>query len=98
MLDSFLSNRYDSYKSLVESVGEDVVRDRFNDLYDRMVKFLKSQKIIDKTRISDTILGHVLLNYFDDIARLKDYHQIKLASDVKIHAYTASWIARCKPI
>ena len=44
------------------------------------------------------LLFEVVLNYFADIRRIKDFHEHNRANAVKIAAYTAYWIARIKPI
>ena|SRR3990172_8127988 len=48
--------------------------------------------------LNEDLLFDVVLNYFADIDRLKRFHSLKRANKVKIAAYTASWLARIKPI
>ncbi|MBF0378095.1 MAG: hypothetical protein HQK72_11515 [Desulfamplus sp.] len=41
----------------------------------------------------------MVVSYFDDIDRIKEYHSsIKLADKHKIAAFTAKWIVNMKPI
>lgn len=40
----------------------------------------------------------VLLDYFADIFRLKDFHDIEKVRTEKIFAYTIAWIIRRKPL
>lgn len=47
---------------------------------------------------NDRILFHVLLDYFSDIRRLKEFHGIELVRTDKIFAYTIKWILKRKPL
>ncbi|MBF0228110.1 MAG: hypothetical protein HQK63_00720 [Desulfamplus sp.] len=62
--------------------------------------FSEHQKIIKETTFIDpSIICNVVSCYFDDIDRLKHYHnQMKLADFHKVAAYTAKWIIFLKPI
>ncbi len=44
------------------------------------------------------LLFEVVLNYFADIQRLKEFHEIERVNSEKIAAYTAFWLLRIKPI
>lgn len=44
------------------------------------------------------MLKHVLIDYFVDIDRLKDFSKIKKANDSKIYAYICFWLLRHKPL
>jgi hypothetical protein len=48
--------------------------------------------------VDDNILCHLVLDYFADIQRLKDFHGISNANKIKIVAYTSYWLCRRKPI
>jgi hypothetical protein len=44
------------------------------------------------------LLFEVVLNYYADIHRIKEFHEIERANTEKISAYIAYWILRIKPI
>jgi hypothetical protein len=48
--------------------------------------------------MSMDLLFEVVLNYFADIYRIKEFHGIKKVNNEKIAAYTAFWLLRIKPI
>ena len=87
-----------SYKYLLDSFGEERIVDRFNWLYDLIHNYLKSENAEDYTYLSETILQHVIVDYFVDIDRLKSFHEIETTNKTKIYAYIVFWVLRHKPI
>ena len=47
---------------------------------------------------NERILMQVILDYFMDVMRLKEFHSIERIRTEKLFAYTISWIVRRKPI
>lgn len=43
-------------------------------------------------------MNQAVVDYFADIHRLKHFHHIEAINYLKIHAYTAYWILRRKPL
>lgn len=41
---------------------------------------------------------NVLIDYYSDIYRLKEFHDIELVRTEKIIAYTVAWIIKRKPL
>ena len=54
-----------------------------------------STKHLDVNR---TVLHNVVVSYFDDVNRHKDYHGTTRVDDAKQAAYTMKWIAKLRPI
>ena len=48
--------------------------------------------------IAESVLNQAVVDYFADIHRLKNFHHIEAVNYLKIHAYTAYWILRRKPL
>ena len=63
-----------------------------------MSDFIEADQNHDKVIISSDILNHVIVDYFVDIDRLKDFQNIDKVHDSKIYAYLSFWILRHKPI
>jgi hypothetical protein len=89
---------YKNYAASGENTSVDIFRDRTNALNERMESFIQTQGYTGKAEVSGTNLAYALLAYFDDIERIKIFHQINLVNEIKIHAYTAFWLLRKKPI
>ena len=71
---------------------------RFNSLVE-MYEHLKSSMDINNTVFMNYDLLHeVLVSYFLDIIRLKDFHNCKKINFVKIAGYMVFWIAKLRPI
>ena len=67
-------------------------------LYDKIQKYIDERSIQDEVCINADILGQVVMDYFTDIYRLKQFHGIEHVNITKIISYEVFWILRRKPI
>lgn len=95
-MDSNMKN--DTYGFIVDYFTEEKIQSRYAWLYNLMQTYLEAEKIQDKVYISEDILNHVIIDYFVDIYRLKEFQNIETTHDSKIYAYLISWILRHKPL
>jgi len=86
------------YSDVLSSFGKDKIEERYISLYEYLESFIKRHKFEGKIHIADSILNQVVIDYFADIHRLKNFHHIEAINYIKIHAYTAYWILRRKPL
>lgn len=63
-----------------------------------MNSFIERKGYKDKVIISTGLLNQMIVDYFTDIHRLKDFHDIEYVNYIKIHAYSAYWMLKRKPI
>lgn len=97
-MDKAEENKSDSYIDLVKKVGNGEVSGLY-DWADNVLKdFIIKKKYQDKAIISDDILKHVIIDYFVDIDRLKEFQNIKEVHTSKIYAYFGFWVLRHKPL
>lgn len=87
-----------NYSEMVKNIGEDKFLSRFEDLLKTAQEFIVSAGYAETVYCNERILMQVLLDYFSDIERLKDFHDIDKIRTEKIFAYTISWIIRRKPL
>lgn len=87
-----------SYAGLIEKFTEEKIINRYEHIYDVMRDFIIQKQYTDKAVISQVNLNHMIIDYFVDIDRLKEFQDIKLINDAKIYAYTSFWLLRHKPI
>lgn len=87
-----------SYDGIIAYFSEETIRDRYAYLYDKMQAYIVEIKQEDSLYINESILQQVILDYFADIYRLKNFHKIEHANITKIIAYEIFWILRRKPI
>lgn len=93
------SEKEQTYQRLVEEiVGKAEFEDRFKWMKDAAEDFLEQAGYAQNVACNDRILLHVLLDYYSDIQRLKDFHGIERVRTDKIFAYTIKWILRRKPL
>lgn len=86
------------YSELVDAFGANKIEERYSTLYEYLETFIKRHEYSDKVVIADSVLNQVVVDYFADIYRLKEFHKIEHINFLKIHAYTAYWILRRKPL
>ena len=86
-MDNTRTNITDNYQYLVERFGEERISSRYEWLYGMMEDFVEFSQNTDRVIISSDILNHVIVDYFVDIDRLKDFQRIEKVHDSKIYAY-----------
>lgn len=91
-------NENDNYEYLIKRFGENKISSRYEWVYGLMEDFIKINQMENQVRISKEILNHVIVDYFVDIARLKEFQNIKKTHETKIYAYLTFWIVRHKPL
>lgn len=91
-------SRSKTYGFIVEYFKEEKIRSRYAWVYDLMQKYIETEKLQECVHISEDILNHVIIDYFVDIYRLKEFQDIETTHDSKIYAYLIFWIIRHKPL
>lgn len=90
-------SNYD-YEEILKHFGKEKIMDRYNTLENYINIFIERKNYQDKVKISYGLLNQAIIDYFADIDRLKNFHRIDKINYVKIHAYSAYWLLRRKPI
>lgn len=86
------------YVELFEKVGKQNFNNRFQEISHHIEAFLEEAGYDQNVVCNNRILYHVLLDYYSDIMRLKDFHDIIRTKTDKVMAYLIYWILRRKPI
>mgnify|MGYP001135166505 CR=1 FL=1 len=86
------------YRELIDEVGVDKFRERFEELQKTAMEFIEMAGFSETAYCNERILMQVILDYFMDVMRLKEFHSIERIRTEKLFAYTISWIVRRKPI
>jgi hypothetical protein len=87
-----------SYSEVLNYFGETKITDRYKFLYDKMQEYIHVRGLEDKLYIQENILQQVVMDYFTDIYRLKEFHKLSRANITKIVSYESYWILRRKPL
>ena len=82
---SYLSSKYDI-------VG------RYKALLDRIQSAIEGMELQDEVHVNEDLLGEVVIDYFEDIDRLKEFEEIDRTKTSKICAYETYWLVKRKPI
>lgn len=82
-----------------ENKGEDIIKARYVSMEKRALAFLAESKLENSVYLHHGILNIVMLDYFADIARLKDFEDgLERTNKNKITAYMSYWWLRRKPL
>ena len=96
-----IGSEYRQYKDLIELIGLEKIESRYQFLYDEIIKFIacfERENIEQKIRINERVLMHSVLEYFEDILKVKSAHDLSHPNSPKVIAYTAYWLLRRHPI
>lgn len=94
-----LTFEYLSCEDLIKEFGEGKLRERYNSVYDAANSFLISNNLSDIAYINKSSLANVIVDYFNDIKRIKSFHKkIEKVNSQKVIAYLSYWFLRRKPI
>jgi hypothetical protein len=89
---------YVEYGDILEQFSEKALQSRFARLLEECRVFLADSELSENLRVEESILSHVVLDYYADISRLKEFHKIEKVNDIKITAYLYYWFVRRKPL
>lgn len=92
----FLKDKH--YQFLLKYFPANKIHSRFKMLWADTVKVVESYGLQDKLRIDEKSFQMVILDYFTDTARLKDFQDIKRTNVDKIYGYELYWFLRRHPI
>lgn len=80
-------------------ISKDRYKERFAALLSDVENYIKTLGYSSKeVFINRYSLSCMLVDYFIDVGRLKDFHQIKHINSIKIVSYISYWFLRRKPI
>lgn len=72
--------------------------ERFASLLSCMNDFIAKRSLGEQVKVNSLALGYALVDYYEDILRLKEFHKLGHVNTVKIVAYTSYWLLQRKPI
>ena len=88
-------NKTDFFKYLVDTYP---VKERFTSILTQIQDVLEAMNLMEFVNINTQLLGKAILDYFEDVDRLKKYENIDKINVEKIYAYEAFWLIRRHPI
>ena len=67
----------ENYRELIDEVGVDKFRERFEELQKTAMEFIEMAGFSETSYCNERILMQVILDYFMDVMRLKEFHEKK---------------------
>ncbi len=98
-----IGSSYSHYEELVKRIGPEKIQNRYEYLYEQIKQFIRSLRpdqpeINQKLQINERALMHCILEYFEDIEKVKSAHELEHTNSPKVYAYTTYWFLRRHPI
>ena len=87
-----------SYRYIVSKFGEEKIATGYDWVEQPPREFLRQKEYTEKVIVSLDVLKHVIIDYFVDIDRLKEFQEIENIHTSKIFAYLSYWLLRHKPL
>ena len=87
-----------TYQDVLDSFGEQKVAQRYICIMEQLEGFIERNNYTEKVSVCSGVVNQLVIDYFTDIYRLKEFHHIDLTNYIKITAYSAYWINRRKPL
>lgn len=88
----------DKEKLMEELLSKYDFEGRFLTLLSQIQDVLTFMNVSDNVYVNRDILGQVVLDYFEDVDRIKPFEGIDKCNVDKIYAYEAYWLNKRKPI
>jgi len=94
-----MNNKADQhYQFLLEYFPDDTIFLRYNNMLTQLKDIVTDMGVADQVEINEELLMRAVLDYFTDIARLKQFHNIDHTNEQKTYAYGTYWLLRRSPI
>jgi hypothetical protein len=93
-----ISFDYLNRDDIIETNGIGEIEKIWNTLFQEIDAFLVQNNYSSVASIDKHLLANVILDFLEDINRLKSFHKIDKINSQKHIAYTAYWLLRRKPI
>jgi hypothetical protein len=90
--------KYVEYKEVIKKFTEKRIQERYYRLLESAHAFIRETGYSNQVICNETILVLVVLGYYSDIMRLKDFHKIDRTNDIKILAYETAWLLKRRPL
>jgi hypothetical protein len=87
-----------NYQFLLEYYPGNTIFRAFNRLRSDVVNVIKGRGLEHNVIIDDESLENAILDFFTDMARLKDFHNITHEKHQKVYAYELYWFIRRHPV
>lgn len=87
-----------TYEYLVKKFDEETIKSRHKWISDILITWIDQHDYSQRVEVMAEQIDQILIDYFVDIDRLKEFSEIETTNTVKIYAYMAYWILRRKPL
>lgn len=91
-------NKKRDYQYLIRHFTAKKLKERWAFLVNTATFLIKDRQVEEYVLVNKKLIDEIVLDYFADIKRLKDFHGINKADLSKIAAYTTYWVLKRRPL
>jgi len=92
-----MENKY-TYQYLINEVTEDLLKELQLLILSTAEEFRKDRFIVELVSVDEFLVNHIVVDFFADVLRLKEFHKIETINYIKIASYLSYWIYKRKPL
>jgi hypothetical protein len=93
-----LMTDYHVYDKNNKDITDEVIKHRVIAIAEEIQQFMGLYGVKNCCYLNLTLLQDAVVDYFEDVARMKSFHEIEHIDIVKIFSYETYWLMRNKPI
>ena len=96
-----IHTQYERPQALIDEFcnkQDEKFKQRYSAIFTDMTNYIKASGYEGKVLVNELSLGYALIDYFEDIRRLKTFHHVPHINSIKLVAYMAYWLLRRKPL
>jgi hypothetical protein len=86
------------YQYLLIKFKKEKISSRFDHINNLLKEYIVQNGYENRLIVSQNIVEHIVIDYFVDIDRLKEFQEIEHTNEIKVYAYLAYWMLRHKPL
>lgn len=86
------------YNQLINEIGEKNLQEKYTEILASANKFIEEAGYLKYVECNERILLSLLLDYYADLSRFRDFHGVEWVRTEKSFAYMIYWIVKRKPL
>jgi len=85
-----------NYKEAIKTLGKEKIEIRYLFLLDKINSFISNRDLEGLVEVNEKILKELVVDYYSDINRIKDFY--KIGGEKDVISYLGFWIILKKPL
>lgn len=93
-----IGRKENDYNQIINEIGEKNLQEKYTEVLASANKFIEEAGYLEHVECNERILLSLLLDYYADLSRFRDFHGVEWVRTEKSFAYLIYWIVKRKPL